>query len=104
MSNIYVTFSSAFPNPRRDRAVPVAIGSVARTETVVIGSESSGGTDGLLTATSAENVVELTAQVDCWVSIGAAPDPESTNRRLIKADLPYQFSVYEGDKIAAMEV
>lgn len=108
MASLYVTFSSAFPAPAKARNVPLAVGSMARTEVLEIPSQSTGPSTGTLSAAAGEDVVELLSEQDCWVAIGAAPDPDAvsggaTLGRLIKADLPYQFAVATGDKVAVLE-
>lgn len=109
MANLVVTFTTAFPTPARARDVPIAVGSVARSELVDIGSQSTGAGESTFSAAAGEDVVELTADIDCWVSIGAAPDPDhasdgSRQAHFLKADVPYAFWVAEGEKIAVIEV
>lgn len=109
MANLYLTFTSAFPSPAKARGVPVAVGSSARSETIEIPSASAGPETGTLSAASGEDVVELLAEADCWVAIGANPNPDAVSdgaqlARVVKADLPYQFSVAAGDKVAVVEL
>lgn len=90
MATLIVTLSRI--NATRDYDPPVAQGSGCRTETVAMP-----GT-GALTA-AGEEIVELLADADCWVAIGAAPDVDGTDVRKLKADIPYTFGLVDGDKV-----
>jgi hypothetical protein len=109
MATLVVTFSSAFSNPARAHSVPLATGSMARTEIITLGSASGGGTPGTLLCAANEDVAELVADADCWVAIGDAPNPESTDddgarlAHYLKADMPYQYRVAAGQSVAASE-
>ena len=99
MATLIVTYSSAFPTPPRVATAPVAVGSMARTETITMPAAGS------LAAVAGENIVELLADADCWVAIGS--DPDSTiatdgtgGARKLKANLPYSFHVETGDTVA----
>lgn len=108
MANLAVTFTSAYPSPVRALHVPLAVGSAARSELVDIGSQSTGAGVGGLSAAADETAVELTADIDCWVSVGPAPAPDdetdgTRSAHFLKAGIPYAFWVSEGDKVAAIE-
>lgn len=65
MPSLIVTFARITAANRY--VAPVADGSGARTETLTMPSESS-------PAETGEQIVELLADADCWVAIGATPD------------------------------
>lgn len=96
MATLIVTYSHI--NGRNTFNPPVAQGAGVRTETLTIPAT------GTLTAAT-EQVVELLADADCWVAIGAAPDAGvatdgTAAARKLTAGVPYAFSVAEGDKVA----
>lgn len=96
MASLIVTFT--YVDASREYDAPLSKGAAARTETITMPGEST-------PAAGNESVVELLADADCWVAIGANPDAtiatDGTGRaRLVKADIPYQFQVEPGDSIA----
>lgn len=92
MATLIVTYSRI--NASHHYVAPVAQGSNVRTESITIPGTGS------LTASAPEEIVELLADADCWVAIGAAPDAsvQASSRKLV-AGLPFQFSVSHGDKV-----
>lgn len=98
MATLIVTLSRL--NARRTAVAPVAQGSSCRTETITF----STSTNGALTA-DGEEIVELLADADCLVAIGTSPhstlltDGTGTARKL-KANIPYQFGIQDGEKVA----
>lgn len=100
MAEIVVTFSKIDSSKAYDP--PVAKGAGVRTEVI------SFGANGTLTA-NGETIVELTADADCWVLIGAGvvhgnASEASGVARLLKGNLPYTFSVVNGERVAAAAV
>lgn len=96
MATLIVTFSHI--NGRRTFNPPVAQGSNVRTETLTMPAT------GALVA-AGEHIIELLADADCWVAIGAAPDPAIATdgtgaARKLRANIPYSFDVSDGDKVA----
>ncbi|RWC25924.1 MAG: hypothetical protein EOS27_27110 [Mesorhizobium sp.] len=91
MATLIVTLSRI--DASRDYDAPVAQGSGCRTEIITMPDS------GDLTA-AGEEIVELLADADCWVSVGDAPDADSSDRRKIKADIPYTFGIQSGEKVA----
>lgn len=72
---------------------PVAMGTGCRTEAITMPDTGD-------LAAEDELIIELLADADCWVAIGDTPDADSTDRRKIKAGIPYAFGVRRGDKVA----
>lgn len=92
MATLIVTYSRI--DGSHNYVAPVAQGSNVRTESITMPAT------GTLAAEAPEEIVELLADADCWVAIGAAPDAsvQATSRRL-KSGVPYQFHVVAGDKV-----
>lgn len=108
MSSLTLTLSSAFSNPARAYAVPLANGEDARTEIIAIPAATAGASTGTLICAADENCLELVADADCWVAIGATPDPEAASdgtraARLLKSGIPYQYRIREGSAVAVVE-
>ncbi|TCN30354.1 hypothetical protein [Sinorhizobium americanum] len=100
MATLTVTFTRAFPNVYTTQVGAIAVGDAARSEVITLPDTSS------LETVGGENAVELTASDDCWVAIGADPDPADNtagirSAHFLKAGVPYQYHVSEGDKVAA---
>lgn len=101
MATLTVTFTRGFPNVFATQAGGVAVGKVARSEVITLPATTS------LQSAAAENIVELTADADCWVAIGTAPDAGANtagerDAHFIKSGLPYQYWIDEtGTKVAA---
>lgn len=96
MPSLIVTFSRI--DATHHYVAPVANGSGARTETLTMPAESSA-------AAAGEEIVELLADADCWVAIGATPDTTIATdgtgaARKLLADTAYQFRVAAGDIVA----
>lgn len=99
MATITVTFTRGNMNDVDSDIGSLAVGAVARSEVITLPAT------GDLVALSTDNVVELLASDDCWIAIGPDPDPADDsagfrNGRFLKADLPYQYTVTTGDKVA----
>ena len=99
MATITVTFTRGNMNDVDSDIGSLAVGSAARSEVITLPDT------GNLVAASDENVVELLASADCWAAIGAAPDPADNSAgvrqaHFLKANLPYQYTVTTGDKVA----
>lgn len=99
MARLIVTFSRIDSSKVYDP--PVAKGSDIRTEILTMPGTTT------MAAEAGEEIVELLADADCWVGIGSAPssdistDGTGASARFLKANVPYTFSVSEGDKVAA---
>lgn len=103
---LIVTYSTAFPPSDPQHVyVPVQVGRSARSERIVPQSASGGNTQGALTASASENVVDIYAQADCWFQIGAAPvaEAEGATSRFMASGERQQFWVETGDKISVIE-
>lgn len=96
MTTLYITLSKAFGGPS---AVPLAVGSGARTEVVTI----SGDVLADITVGISEDVVSLYSDADCWVSIGASPDVNGTNIRFLAATVEKEFTVSAGERFQVKE-
>jgi hypothetical protein len=99
MATVTVTFTRGNMNDVDADIGSLAVGNAARSEVITLPAT------GDLVAAASENVVELLASDDCWIAIGQAPDPAEDsggfrNGRFLKADLPYQYTVTTGDKVA----
>jgi len=98
MATVTVTFTRGNMNDVDADIGSIAIGAAARSEVITLP-----GT-GDLEAAPEEDVVELLASADCWVAIGGDPDPADNagvrNAHFLKANLPYQYYVDSGDKVA----
>ncbi|PSJ55753.1 hypothetical protein [Pseudaminobacter soli (ex Li et al. 2025)] len=97
MATLVITYSCI--DASRHYVAPVARGASVRTETVTMPG------NGTLSAKAPEEIVELLADVDCWVAIGATPTvsalPDGTRAaRKLAAGMPYQFNVSAGEKVA----
>lgn len=92
MATLIVTLSRI--DASRDYDAPVAQGAGCRTESITMPATGGLSADG-------EEIVELLADADCWVAVGAAPDADSADRRKLKADVPYTFGIHDGQKVAA---
>ncbi|TIU59359.1 MAG: sn-glycerol-1-phosphate dehydrogenase [Mesorhizobium sp.] len=90
MATLIVTLSRI--NATRDYDPPVSQGSGCRTESITIPNTGDLTADG-------ETIVELLADADCWVAVGAAPDVDGTDVRKLKADIPYTFGISDGEKV-----
>ncbi|AEH88209.1 hypothetical protein [Mesorhizobium opportunistum] len=96
MSTLIVTLSRL--NARRTAVAPVAQGAACRTETVTMPGSGNYTADG-------EEIVELLADADCWVAIGTVPHSTiltdgTGSARKLKANVPYQFGIQDGEKVA----
>ncbi|RWO57116.1 hypothetical protein [Mesorhizobium sp.] len=96
MATLIVTLSRL--NARRHATAPVAQGSQCRTETIPMPASGDLVANG-------EEIVELLADADCWVAIGADPDSSlatdgTGTARKLKADVPYTFGIQDGEKVA----
>lgn len=103
MSTLTVTFTTAFPSPPRAVSAPVAVGSAARTEQITMPDT------GALSAEAGETIVELTADADCWVAIGSAPDTSAASdgtraAHLLKSGVTTVYWVETGDSVAVAAV
>lgn len=104
MADIIVTFSDA----SRDDDLPVDSG-VGRTESVAIGGAAAQTT---LTAGSKDNIVNILAGANCWVSIGdpnnnalknaVASSTAGSNRRAMSSGQEKQFHVKQGHAVAVI--
>lgn len=102
MADLIVTFSSVFPAADSQHSyAPVMRGSKARTESLTMNTTASEQTG--TAAQSDEDVVDIYAEADCWVAIGADPDPESSDSRwfMVEGDR-IQFGVAAGDHVAVI--
>jgi len=94
MANLIVTFGRSMGTDRE-------YGGDARTEILAIGG---GATDGTLVARGSEDIVTLYAEADCWVTIGASPDPEAANvganRRFMKLGWDRTFSIGANQRVS----
>lgn len=103
MSTLTVTFTTAFPSPPRAVSAPVAVGSAARTEDITMPGSGS------LSAAAGDTIVELTADADCWVAIGANPDASAASdgtraaHKLISG-VTVSYWVEAGDSVAVAAV
>lgn len=92
MSDLIVTFG------RRDGALEA--GANARTEVLVI-SGSREETD--LSAGTADNVVTLYAEADCWIAIGKSPNAENgVIRRFLPSSSQKRFSIRTGEVVSVV--
>lgn len=90
MATLNVTFTRGFPNVFTTQAGAIAVGSAARAESVTMPGTST------LQSAGEENVVELTADADCWVAIGASPNAGANTSgereaHFLKSGVPYQY-------------
>lgn len=97
MSTLIVTFSRI--DGSHHYIAPVAKGANVRTETITMD-----GT-GALSAEAGEGIVELLADADCWVAIGANPDATIATdgtgaARKLLSGTHYTFHVSTGDTVA----
>lgn len=98
MARLVVTFSRIDSSKVYD--APVAKGSDIRTEIVTMPGNTA------MVAEAGEEIVELTADEDCWVAIGTDPEGVTTegsgDSRLIKAGIPYTFSIAAGESVSVV--
>jgi len=100
MATVTVTFTRALPNAIMSHVPGIAVGAAARSEVITLPATTS------LEAEAGENVVELTADADCWAAIGETPDPADNtagirDAHFLKAGIPYQYWVEPGAKVGA---
>ncbi|MEK9752498.1 MAG: hypothetical protein VW338_04705 [Rhodospirillaceae bacterium] len=106
MATLYVNFSRAALG--EETFVPVPYGPAARSEMIDIGGTSEVGD---ISAAAGEDVIEVYADTDCWIQIGAAPvatagelgsAPQVNDCRFLPASTFREYAVDPGHKIAVI--
>ena len=110
MALVYVTFTSA--EAGRNDFIPVEKGSRARTEELTAGSLTTGSLKTAASAIRGDTVVSLYSDANVWIAIGPSATVTAeaysvttgpANSRILIAGVREQFSVDEGDAVAALE-